>query len=236
MTMPQSLPARRDAAPQQPAEPFHFYTSLVLQEATGLRASRLSVLAKLLRTVPEACIYHHTHYFLLSHHYLTPEPSNDFAYWVAEVLGEEPLGELLSSIDIMEHASLQSLREKFVGIIEGYLQRTPSARLKFASAGEEFHFVKSVHVIIPTPFRASTLAEFAEALEKVSIHCLYFHIFAARLRVGRPSNDFALWVEQLGYPALAKDMAQLDPYAHTLEMLRSLLVSLVRRQLSQPVT
>lgn len=236
MTMPHALPASRDVTPQTSPEPFHFQTSLVLQEATGLRASRLSVLAKLLRTVPEACLYHHTHYFLLSHHYLTPEPSNDFAYWVTEVLGEEPLGELLSSVDIMEHTSLQSLREKFVGIIEGYLQRIPSARLKFASPGEEFYFVKSVHVIMPTPFQASTLAEFADALEKVSVHCLYFHIFAARLRVGRPSNDFALWVERLGYPALAKDLAQLDPYAHTLETLRSLLLSLVRRQLSQPVT
>src|SRR3990167_3016973 len=108
-------------------QPFRFFTSLVLQESTGLRASTLPVLVKLLREVPEACIYYHTHQFLLQHHYLSPEPTNDFAYWVAEILGEEPLGELLDSIDIMEHASLQSLREALAGTIERYLEANAAA-------------------------------------------------------------------------------------------------------------
>jgi len=220
------------AKPTQAAQPFRFSTSLVLQEATGLRAARLPVLARLLQTVPDSCIYHHTHYFLLSHHYLTPEPSNDFAYWIGEVLGEEALGERLASLDIIEYTDLGSLRQRLVDIIEDYLKRTPAARFKFASEGEEFFFVKSVHVVLPTPYTAATLEEFADVLERVSVRSLYFHVFDAPLRLRQRTNDFSLWLEQLGYPDLAREIAVLDPYSYTLETLRSLMVSLVRRMLT----
>lgn len=220
--------------PLKTATPFRFFTSFVLQEATGLRAANVPQLLGLLRKVPEGCVYHHTHYFLLTHHYLTPEPANDFAYWVTEVLNEEPLGELLSSIDVMEHSTLQSLREALVETLDTYLARNPVARFRFVSEGEEFFFVKSVHVVMPTQYTASTLEEFAHALSHVSVHSLYFHIFDARLRVGRPTNDFAIWLdEQLGLKELAENVAQLDPYAHTLEALRSLLLSLIRHELDR---
>jgi hypothetical protein len=231
----QAAPVTRSTTPlHRASEPFRFCTSLILQEATGLRAATLSTLAKLLRIVPDACIYHHTHYFLLSHHYLTPEPTNDFACWVGDVLGEEPLGELLASIDIMEYHNLQGLRATLVSTIETYLQEHPLVRLKFVSEGAEFFFVKSVHVIMPTSYTAWTLAEFAEALGQISIHSLYFHIFDARLRLGHPTNDFALWLTgQLGLQELGKEVSRLDPYAHTLETLRSILLALIRRELVQ---
>ena len=220
--------ARGNAGPQ----PFRFFTSLVLQESTGLRASTLPVLAKLLREVPESCIYYHTHHFLLQHHYLSPEPTNDFAYWVTEILGEDLLGELLASIDIMEHASLQSLREALAGTIERYLEANAAAKLRFVSEGQEFFFIKSVHVIMPTPYLASTLADFARLLEHISIRALYFHIFDARLRLGHSTNDFTVWfTEQLGMKALGENVSHLDPYAHTLETLRGILLSLIREEL-----
>jgi hypothetical protein len=232
--MPETVQAVTGSAPATAAQPFKFQTSLVLQESTGLRASTLGTLARLLRSVPDSSIYYHTHYFVLQHHYLTPEPTNDFAYWVAQVLGEEPLGELLASIDILEHASLQSLRDALAGTIERYLQQYRVARLKFVSEGEEFFFLKSVHVVAPTPYTASTLSEFAHALEHISIHSLYFHIFDARLRVGRSTNDFALWLsEQLGLKALGEDVSRLDPYAYSLDTLRAILLSLVRKEMDR---
>jgi len=216
------------------SKPFRFSTSLVLQESTGLRAATLPTLLKLIRIVPDSSIYYHTHDFLLQHQYLTPEPSNDFAYWVSEILGAEPLGELLASIDILEHTTIQSLREALAGAIDEYLKRQPAVRFRFVSEGEEFFFLKSVHVVMPTPYTASTLLEFAQALESVSIYSLYFHIFDARLRLGRPTNDFAFWLDsQLGLTELAQNISQLDPYAHTLETLRDLLLSLVRQELSR---
>ncbi|PIQ84750.1 MAG: hypothetical protein COV75_00480 [Candidatus Omnitrophica bacterium CG11_big_fil_rev_8_21_14_0_20_63_9] len=215
-----------------PVRPFRFYTSLILQESTGLRAATLAVLLKLLRTVPESCIYHHTHFFLLQHNYLIPEPTNDFAYWIAEVLGEEGLGELLASMDILEHRTLASLREALIETIDRYVQEHPTARLRFVGEGEEFFFIKAVHVIVPTRFQASTLEEFAYALEHVSPASLYFHMFDARLRVGERANDFAVWLsQQLGLAELGESVAGLDPYGHTLEALRAILLGLVREEL-----
>ena len=84
-------------------EPFRFYTRLHLSELTGLRATTLRQLLGLIKKVPGSCIYHHTHRFLQQHQYLSPEPPNDFAYWVTEVLGEDELGERLASIDTMQY-------------------------------------------------------------------------------------------------------------------------------------
>jgi hypothetical protein len=218
------------ADPGATPRPFRFYTSLVLQESTGLRTATLPTLAKMLRTVPESCVYHHTHHFLLQHHYLTPEPTNDFAYWVADVLGEKPLGELLASIDIMEFHTLADLREAFVGPIERHLTAHPQARFKFVSEGQEFFFMKAVHVVMPTSHTARTLAEFAQHLERVSIRSLYFHMFDARLRLGQPTNDFSRWIgEQLGLTELAQRIATLNPYIHTLDALRAILLGLVQQ-------
>lgn len=213
--------------------PFKFHTSFILQEATGLRAATLPQLVERLREVPVGCIYHHTHYFLLAHHYLTPEPTNDFAYWIGEVLAEERLGEQLATIDILQYGSLDDLRRVMIAAIERYLEQYPLARFKFASDGEEFFFVKSIHLILPTRHQAWTLQEFAQAIQHVSAHALYYHIFDARLRLGRPTNDFAVWLEQLGASDLAKEIGALDPYAHTMEALRSTLVSLIQPYLME---
>ncbi len=212
--------------------PFRFYTSLILPEATGLRAATLMQWGSLLGQVPESCIYYHTHHFLLQHHYLTPEPTSDFAYWVTEIVGEARLGELLASIDTMAYANLGDLRHAITATIDAYLREHPSARLRFVGEGEEFFFVKCVHVIMPTSQTASTLLEFAQALERVSLPSLYFHMFDARLRVGHPTSDFSIWMaEQLDLKALAARVSQLDPYAHTLETLRATLLAMIREQL-----
>lgn len=219
------VPAVTPPPARPPAEPFRFCTSFILPAATGLRAATLPQLAGLLKTVPDSCVYYHTHYFLLAHHYLTPTPTNDFAYWVRQALGEEALGELLAGVDTMQYDSLQGLRAALVVAMDGYLERQPMAKLRFASEGEEFFFIKAVNVVLPTHLQAATLEEFAEAIAHVSLHCLYYHIFDARLRLGRPTNDFALWLEQqVGPAAWVREVAELDPYAHTLEELRAILL------------
>lgn len=83
------------------------------------------------------CIYHHTHRFLQQHQYLSLEPPNDFAYWVSEALGEDELGERLSSIDTIQFSTIRSLREKIIQTIEDYLKHNPLAKLRFSRPGEE---------------------------------------------------------------------------------------------------
>jgi len=215
-------------------DPFRFYTRLNLPELTGLRATTLSELLALLKTVPGSSIYHHTHRFLQQHQYLSPEPPNDFAYWVSKVLGEDELGELLASIDTVQYATIRQLREKIVSTVEEYLEEDRSAVRKFARTGEEFHFIKSVSFLIPTHYCVHDLREFAEVLEKITVDSIYFHIFEARLRLERGNNDFSNWIENsLNDKELADQLARLDPYTQTLEGLRKSLLDIVHKKLGE---
>jgi len=211
-------------------EPFKFYTRLHLAELTGLRAVNLSQLAGFIKEVGGSCIYHHTHRFLQQHQYLSPEPPNDFAYWVSEALGEDELGEKLASIDTVQFSTIRSLRDVIIAKIEDYLKDNPTARLKFAADGEEFHFIKSVSFVLPTNYVVYDLKEFAEALKKITIDSVYYHIFESRLRLEKGKNDFSNWIEaSMGNKHLADKIAQLDPYTHTLEDLRKTLVKIIER-------
>ncbi|MFH0913445.1 MAG: DUF5752 family protein [Candidatus Omnitrophota bacterium] len=213
-------------------EPFRFHTRLHLSELTGLKATNLGQLLDLTKTVPGSCIYHHTHRFLQQHQYLSPEPPNDFAFWVSDVLGEDELGERLASIDTMQYSTIRSLREKIVATIEEYLKNNPLAKLKFARQGDELHFIKSISFIIPTNYVAYDLAGFTEILKKITIDSIYFHIFEARLRLERQTNDFSHWIDtSLGDKALADKITGLDPYTRTLEDLRSALIRIVQKRI-----
>ena len=211
-------------------EPFRFYARAHLKELTGLKAKNLRELADVLKTVPESVIYYHTHHFLEEHHYLTPQPSNDLSLWVDEALGEETLAERLASVDTFEFTSLQALRERLVGIIEEHLSHVSD--LREASEGREFHFVKSVSMILPTPYEANDIREFVESLRQLSPGSLYFHVFESRLRLGRGQNDFSTWLaESLDEIELAERIAKLDPYTYSLEGLRSSLIQLIEKEI-----
>ncbi|MFA6384485.1 MAG: DUF5752 family protein [Candidatus Omnitrophota bacterium] len=214
-------------------EPFRFFTKLHLSELTGLRATTLGQLLALIKNVPGSCIYHHTHRFLQQHQYLSPEPPNDFAYWVTDTLGEDELGERLVSIDTMQYSTIRDLREKIASTIEKYLDDNSWAKMKFARSGEEFHFIKSVSFVLPTAYIAYDLNEFILILKKIAIDSIYFHIFEARLRLENPTNDFALWIEQsLGDKKLADNISSFDPYSSTLEDLRNKIIQIAERRVS----
>ena len=212
-------------------EKFRFYTRLHLTELTGLRASKLADLLKLIKTVPGSSIYHHTHRFLMQHQYLSPEPPNDFAYWVTEVLGETKLGERLASIDTVQFSTIRDLREKIVETIQDYLKAHPSVKKKFVNEGEEFHFIKSVSFIVPTDYVVSDLKEFVDVLRKVTIDSIYFHIFESRLRLEKGQNDFSSWIDfSLGEKDVADKIARLDPYTQTMEDLRNSVIAIIEER------
>ncbi len=210
--------------------PFNFYSRTQLTELTGLKAKSLRELADILKNAPDPVVYYHTHSFLERHHYLTPEPSNDFAVWVSNALGDEVLGERMTSVNAFEFPNLGALKERLVGIIEEYLATQPNMRE--AMPGEEFHFMKSVSVILPIPYVVSDLREFVETLRKISLGSLYFHIFESRLRLGRGLNDFSVWMrDSLEEPELAVEIEKLDPYTYTLEGLRLALIQLIEKRI-----
>ena len=212
------------------SRPFRFYTRLYLKELTGLKASNLAEMVNLLKEVPDSVIYYHTHHFLEEYHYLTPEPANDFALWVSDELSDEVLGEKLASIDTFDFPTISALRGRFEGVIRDYVSKKPDGRT--AREGREFHFIKSVSFIMPTPYVAHDLREFVEVLRQVSIDSLSYHIFEAKLRLKRGVNDFAIWIEEcLDDKDLADKLAYLDPYNYTLEGLRLTIIQVIEKRI-----
>ncbi|MEW6676179.1 MAG: DUF5752 family protein, partial [Nitrospirota bacterium] len=211
-------------------QPFRFYTRLYTKELTGLKAKNLSELAQILKDVPDSVIYYHTHHFIEEYQYLTPQPANDFALWVGDALGDEILAEKLSNIDTFEFSTIGELRERIIAVINEELSTRQDGRT--APEGREFHFIKSVSVILPTPYVAHDLREFVEVLRKVSIDSLYFHIFESRLRLHKGVNDFSIWLQDcLDEKELADKIAVLDPYNYTLEGLRSAIIQLIEERI-----
>jgi small-conductance mechanosensitive channel len=211
------------------SKPFRFYTRLHLKELTGLKARNLGELADILKEVPDSVIYYHTHHFLEEHHYLTPEPANDFALWVSDELGDEVLGEKLASIDTFDFATIGALRARIEAVIRDYLSKHSGGRT--ARDEREFYFIKSISFVMPTSFIAHDLREFVEVLRQISLDSLSYHIFDSRLRLKRRANDFAIWVEEcLGDNDLSDRLAYLDPYDYTLEGLRSTIIQMIEKR------
>jgi Family of unknown function (DUF5752) len=212
--------------------PFEFQSRLNLTLLTGQRARDAAEMLEHLRKVPGAVIYHHTHHFLVQHQYLSPEPPNDFAYWVSNILLEERLGEQLASVDVLRFSTIRELREALIRLIEAFLDQ--ASNLRVAPPGEEFHFMQSVSFILPTHVFASDLHEFHDGLEKISLNSIAYHMFDARLRLEQVDNDFSKWLQaELGERHLADALRKIDPYTHTEEGLRRRMVALVEARLKE---
>jgi len=140
------------------------------------------------------------------------------------------VGERIASVDTIQFTSIEDLRRKFIGIIEDYMERT--GKNPDAPEGYEFHFMKAITFVIPTPHYALSLKEFYEIMQRVSVHSIYYHMFEARLRLKRETNDFSNWLEgQLGEKEMAERITRLDPYTHTLEGLRRRILAIAKRRL-----
>jgi len=209
---------------------FHFYTEMGLVELMGKKAKNLAELLDGIKNAPGPCIYHHTHKFLKQHHFLSPEPPNDFAYWTGNVFGDEMLGEKLAAVDIIQFRSIRELRDKFITTIEDHLREEFEDRNVFS--GYEFHFMKARSFVIKTGQVAGSLQEFLDVIKRIDTPSLYFHIFEARIRLERDDNDFSYWIaSELGENELARRIAKIDPYTITLEGLRKKIATLIEERL-----
>ncbi|MFH1562681.1 MAG: DUF5752 family protein [Nitrospirota bacterium] len=206
---------------------FYFWTRLHLVKLLGLKAKNPIELLEVIKKVPASSIYYHTHRFLQQHHYLSPEPPNDFAYWLTNILNLDKLGERIASVNIIDFKKMNDLRSAFIRILTDYLAE--EKRMIDCPEGEEFHFTGCTTVILPTPYVASNLAEFVKMLEKISINSLYFHIFEAPMRLEKGENDFSAWFRGIGEEELAQKISILDPYTITLEGLRQKIIQVVKQ-------
>lgn len=213
-------------------EPFYFYTRQNLILLSGKKARNLTELLNGIKEAPLASIYHHTHHYLEQYEFLTPEPPNDFAYWITNILQNKLLGEEVASLDIRQYSGLEEIRSSITRAIESSIDTFPESATHNAPPGEEFHFKSVRTFVFPTKFIAHNLNDFIECLQKVSIYSIYYHVFESRLRKG--AADFSLWLDSsLDEKELAKAFNGIDPYTHTLANLRASLITLVENKLKE---
>jgi len=204
---------------------FEFYTSAELVFLTGRKAKNLQELLEGIKVSTDATIFYHTHRFLVQHQQISPEPPNDFAYWVSNILLDRLVGEKLASIDLIEFKTIPEIRKRIAEVIEGNLN---SNGTRSCPQGMEFHFMYSHIFVIDTGKRASNLKEFIEVVRTIPIRSIYFHMFQSRLMLGTGENDFSIWFrESLDEEKLASEISRIDPYTYTLEGLRNKIVRIV---------
>jgi hypothetical protein len=208
--------------------PFHFHTERRLVRLTGRRARTLGELLRHLREVSGASVFYHTHHLYLSHHFERPEFFNDFARWTKEALQETSLPEQLAAVDLLAFTAIRQLREALIDVFERRVA-AGAASDRPCPAGDEFHFCESQSFVMPTGLIAPTPGEFFETVRRVTNVSLFYHFFEARLRLGRPTNDFSTWLRACGEAARAHAIDRLDPYVVSLDELREQIVEIGTR-------
>ncbi len=213
---------------QPPRRPFYFNTSAHLLRISREKASTLCELLGAIRTCPEDSIFQHTFRTLQEHHFIREGFSNDFAHWALFACNEPGLAEQLAGVDVREFTSIEELRLRIAQIIDAYVQRNQKAGDRVAR--EVFYFCASDIIVMPTPFVANSLPEFAEGLRQVSVHSIHHHFIEARLRLKLMSNDFSQWLQDdMGLVAAARALNHIDIYTGTLEDVRRQIVKVVER-------
>ncbi len=218
--------------PRWARAPFYFNSAAHLLRIGRVKAENLQELLDAVRTCDDACIFQHTFQTLEEHHFIREGFSNDFSHWAFSACNEVELAERLAALDVREFTSIASLRESVVSIIEAYLKRNPRSATR--PAMEPFYMMAADLVVVPTPYVARNLEEFADGLHKVSIHGIYYHFIDARLRLKLNNNDFSVWLEEeLDMPQAADRLNRIDIYTSTLEGVRRAILRIIEGEIAR---
>jgi hypothetical protein len=212
--------------------PFYFNSASHLLRIGREKASCLQELLEAVRSCAEASIFQHMFQTLEEHHFIKEGFSNDFSHWAFAACNEVELAEQLAAIDVREFTSIPALRERLVHLLESYLQKNPRAATR--PAMEPFYLMAADLVVIPTPYVARNLEEFADGLRKVSTHSIYYHFIDARLRLKLNTNDFSAWLEQeLDMSQAGNRLNRIDIYTSTLEGVRRGILKIIEGEMSR---
>ena len=212
--------------------PFYFNSAAHLLRISREKASNLEELLEAVRSCSDGCIFQHTFQTLEEHHFIREGFSNDFSHWAFSACNEVGLAERLAALDVREFTSITALRERVVNIIESYLAKNPRAATR--AAMEPFYLMAAELVVIPTPYVARNLEEFADGLRKVSVHSIYYHFIDARLRIKLNNNDFSVWLDkELDLGAAADRINRIDIYTSTLEGVRRNILRTIESEIAR---
>jgi hypothetical protein len=216
-------------------QPFQLCDCSLARCATGRVCTNLRELLESLRVVSDTVVEHHMMRCALEDHFELYEFPNDLARWSWEALGDQLLGEQLGLIDPYRHPSTAALRGALIDVVEERLwgmERVPWCR-----PGLELHLLSSRIVAYDTGQIFATPVALAEAIDRMSLRSLYFHVHEARRRTAGHTDDFSEWLANYGAdPALVEHLRKIDFYALNLSQLRTALQDVFRGHLSlEPV-
>jgi hypothetical protein len=227
-TAPQQL-----VRPRWARAPFYFNSAAHLLRIGREKAATLEELLAAVRDCNDACIFQHMFQTLEEHHFIREGFSNDFSHWAFSACNEIALAERLAALDVREFTSIAAMRERLVEVLDGYLKKNPRAATRVAT--EPFYLMAADLVVVPTPYVARNLEEFADGLRKVSVHSIYYHFIDARLRLKLNNNDFSVWLEEeLDMGQAADRLNRIDIYTSTLEGVRRSIQRIIESEVSQP--
>jgi len=207
-------------------EVFQFRSSASLEMLTGRKAHTLEELLHLVRTCTESSIFYHTFSAFLKMREVNVPYNSDFALWVYRELGEKALAERMMAVDFSEYNTVESLRTRLEGIIEGHKNFRPTAFEK--KADEPFYLHDVQRFVYLTDKFAYDLKSFREILPTISLYSLYYHFIESRLETKLQTDDFSNWIEKsLGLSGLAHRIRGIDISAYDLEGLRGRIISLI---------
>ena len=215
-------------------EPFAIVDCSLLRCATGRSCANLRELRDSIQTVPDAVLEHHMMRCALEDHFSLYEFPNDLARWCWSSLGDRILAEHLGVVDPYRHPTTDSLRVALLDAIEDRLWELE--RVPWCLPGLELHLVQSRLVTYDTGERVSTPAALVEAIERISNRSLFYHVHEGRRRSGGKTDDFSLWLEDLGVePDVLRQLRAIDFYFLNLDQLRDELQATFRQCLMDPM-
>ena len=221
----------KTSAQNSKVAPFEIKDCALVAIATGEKALNLRELKDILTDVDAASIYYHFWGGLLRPRFDDPEYHNDFAAWSKHALHDPVLAERLGVIDPTEFRTLEELRQELVELIEDRLDE--SEIVPWATADEQFAFIRSQIVVFHTHKQLDVPEELARAVPLMSVGSIFYHFVDARRRTPESMDDFCAWLQGFGgrHTYLCENLMALDPYFSTLAQLRANLSNLFRQHL-----
>jgi hypothetical protein len=213
-------------------EPFGVMDCSLVRCATGRACSNLRELLDAIRNVPDAVLEHHMMHCALEDHFELHEFPNDLARWCWTVLGDNVLGEQLALADPYRQPSTAALRATLVNVIEDRLWGLD--HVPWCRPGLELHLVESHLIAYDTGERIFTATALTEAIERMALRSLFYHVHDARRRTAGQSDDFSSWLENRGEEAsLVATLRGIDFYFLNLSQLRQALVEAFRHYVAE---
>lgn len=215
--------------------PLKIYDCSLARCATGRSCSNLRELLDAFRTVPDSVLEHHMLRCALEEHFELDEFPNEFARWCWESLGDQVLGEQLALIDPYQHADMAGLRGALEDAVEQRLWGLD--RVPWCRPGLELHLLESRLIAYDTGERIETPVALSEALLRLSVRSLFYHVHEARRRTNSATDDFSAWLEiHEANPVLVTRLRAIDFYFLNLNQLRREFLDAFREHLFDAFT